>query len=709
CFALDNCPEAANPDQADSDWDGWGDACDPCPNDAEGDSDNDSVCLAEDNCPEDANPLQEDFDGDGQGDACDACPASANGDSDGDGVCDDADNCPERYNPEQLDRDENTQGDACQLSPDGDGDGIADAFDNCPDAANPGMRASSQDLSPYAHPENQLELGDDARSEALDLGFDFPFFSAWRQQLRVHANGFVSFDIRGRNQRFDRAKALPSDEAPRLAIFGFWTDLDPSGGGNLRYGGGGEAPNRHFIVEWDQIPAYGASDDDDAAFFQIVVHERGAIEIICLACETRGSRNATQGLQNYARSVAVSFPGRSFQALALSDDSLIFEMHAQPDLDNDGTGDICDPDRDGDEIVNDADICPNIANPEQADRDSNGRGDACNDFEDSDGDDWADDLDNCPRTANPEQDDVCSYIRLSGSLHYSDRLYNQEGMTGAFEERTVAFAQIELLAAEDGRILDTASADAEGNFTLEAEWLNQELWQLRALSQSHGDTPVRVINRAEQPELYALSNAPFTPAPGDEIRLVADHDSSVGAAFNIFATSVEAYRFVRRFSAFQAPPLTVQWAPLEEWDCGSCYSRNRIRLGGQEGDPDEWDDDVIRHEFAHYFIDRFSNDDSPGGSHNGDRTNPLLAYGEGVATFFGSMASNQPWYIDTRGERVTRRNLETMSDNDQYRGTGSGRLDGGVLAVAGRRARGRAGARVRARYRARSRKTHVHS
>ena len=49
----DNCPDDANPDQRDTDRDGWGDACDNCPTKANGD--------------------QRDTDGDGVGDACDLC------------------------------------------------------------------------------------------------------------------------------------------------------------------------------------------------------------------------------------------------------------------------------------------------------------------------------------------------------------------------------------------------------------------------------------------------------------------------------------------------------------------------------------------------------------------------------------------------------------------------------------------------------------
>ncbi len=107
-----------------------------------------------------------------------------------------------------------------------------------------------------------------------------------------------------------------------------------------------------------------------------------------------------------------AFPENPEEQLDTDNDNI--GNNADTDDDNDGWADelddfpldaalFLDPaaDRDGDTVANGDDVCPLISDPDQADTDNDGVGDACTD--DADGDGVVDSIDNCPSKANPDQ------------------------------------------------------------------------------------------------------------------------------------------------------------------------------------------------------------------------------------------------------------------------------------------------------------------
>lgn len=171
---------------------------------------------------------------------------------------------------------------------DTDEDGVIDLRDNCPEAPNADQAdADLDDLgdacdSTFDVVERTLSLTDDD-SQAIELGFTFPFFGQDYGQVQVNSDGNLTFgaaDAQAESRDQQRFLTGP----PRIGLV--YADLNPQGGGEVRYRK--DARDRLTVI-YSDVPEYSRSGAGGRSTAEVTLAASGEVTVTITSSSLSGT------------------------------------------------------------------------------------------------------------------------------------------------------------------------------------------------------------------------------------------------------------------------------------------------------------------------------------------------------------------------------------------------------------------------------------
>ena len=255
---------------------------------------------------------------------------------------------------------------------------------------------------------------------------------------------------------------------------------------------------------------------------------------------------------------------------------------------------------------------------------------------------------------------------IRGIVEYEDKIYSNQGGFIGVENKFVRLAVIELLD-KSNKIIDRTKTDENGYY--EFSNIIPDEYALRLVSEI-AESPAKGFSvRDLQASIYSFTKFSSRQTLDNPFLLTLDTPGS--SAFNILDVMLSAAQFTQSELKTTVQDLAVYWQYGNElgtyfcngFDVTSCFNGDGIYVlhqlptlsnyGGQ--DTDDFDDDVLLHEFGHYLTEKYSIDDSIGGVHyiHQNDSDLRLSWSEGWGTFFPSAVKS--WLNDVKPSLISSR------------------------------------------------------
>jgi len=236
-------------------------------------------------------------------------------------------------------------------------------------------------------------------------------------------------------------------------------------------------------------------------------------------------------------------------------------------------------------------------------------------------------------------------VTLSGTARYEDREYNGSGFTNRQDYfKAIRFAKVSVVDVNGVSVggIGSVYTDENGKFVISGLLNSQHYVRISAMTDNSLGLDLAVKDR--QGAFYSV-NKQVDVKSADNFMMDVPLSSDASGAFNILDVFTSSAQFTLQYTNSSLVSLSAFWELNSSagtyfcsgYDSVYCANGRGVYVyNAVNGDTDEYDDDVLYHEFAHYFADANSRDDSYGGCHVLSSTDLdlRLAWSEGWGDYF---------------------------------------------------------------------------
>lgn len=251
-------------------------------------------------------------------------------------------------------------------------------------------------------------------------------------------------------------------------------------------------------------------------------------------------------------------------------------------------------------------------------------------------------------------------VTATGQVTYEKRVYTRPSTNLDESTSFVALPQARIQAESEGNVLATTTTDDNGNFSFSVTFT--ATYKIVAYSSNSSIAVGTNLNTNNAVTgIYSQATSLTSSAGPHQINISESQNSG---AFNIFAQLVRGQKWFSDHSLTFTRNIKAIWPNgTGTFFTPSLFSISLLGITGNNTDPDEFDDDIILHEFGHMAAEEFSLDHSAGGPHSiTSHVDLRLAWSEGLATYLSSAIRNDSVNLDSSGGTTSNKSNTSSFD-----------------------------------------------